>query len=74
MYDIIIASFLMLGTGKIDIWNYRVVLKQGSPKITLRKTFEGDVKKMELTWGTAENKAKERKSCRQGSSCIIPNG
>ncbi len=28
--------------------------KQGKPKMTLRKIFEGDFKKMELTWGTAE--------------------
>ena len=27
--------------------------------MTLRKTFEGDFKKMELTWGTAEREAKE---------------
>ena len=25
--------------------------KQGRPKMTLRKTFEGDLKKIELTWG-----------------------
>ena len=29
--------------------------------MTLRKTFEGDFKKMELTWGTAESEAKDRK-------------
>ncbi len=28
--------------------------------MALRKTFEGDFKKMELTWGTAEREAKER--------------
>ena len=27
--------------------------------MTLRKTFEGDLKKMELTWGTAESEAKD---------------
>ena len=27
--------------------------------MTLRKTFEGDFKKMELTWGTAESEAKD---------------
>ncbi len=32
--------------------------KQGRPKMTLRKTFEGDFKKMELTWETAEREAK----------------
>ncbi len=26
--------------------------------MTLRKTFEGDLKKMELTWGTAKGKQK----------------
>ncbi len=48
--------------------------KQGRPKITLRKTFEADFKKMELTWGTAEREAKERRSRRKRSSCIILNG
>ena len=28
--------------------------------MTLRKTFEGDLKNMELTWGTAEGEAKDR--------------
>ncbi len=28
--------------------------------MTLRKTFQGDFKKMELTWGKAERKAKEK--------------
>ena len=28
--------------------------------MTLRKTFEGDLKKMELTLGTAEREVKER--------------
>ena len=42
--------------------------------MTLRKTFEGDIKKMELTWGTAEREAKERRSWRKRSSCIILNG
>ncbi len=32
--------------------------KQGRPKMTLRKTFEGDLKKMELTWGTAQREYK----------------
>ncbi|MCP3668516.1 MAG: hypothetical protein GY696_39545 [Gammaproteobacteria bacterium] len=27
--------------------------------MTLRKTFEGDIKKMELTWGTAEREERE---------------
>ncbi len=38
------------------------------------KTFEGDLKKMELTWGTAKREAKERNSWRKRSSCIILNG
>ena len=40
--------------------------KQGRLKMTLRKTFGGDFKKMELTWGTAEREAKERNSYRKG--------
>ena len=32
----------------------------GKAKMTLRKTFEGDLKRMELTWGTAESEAKDR--------------
>ena len=39
-------------------WNPPGKRKQGRPKMTLRKTFEGDIKKMELTWGTAEREAK----------------
>ncbi len=42
--------------------------------MTLRKTFEGDLKMMELTWGMAEREAKERHSWRKRSSCIILNG
>ncbi len=35
--------------------------EQERAKITLRKTFEGDLtKKMELTFGTAKREAKER--------------
>ena len=30
----------------------------GKAKMTLRKTFEGDLKKMELTWGSVEREAK----------------
>ena len=36
-------------------WNHPGKRKQGRSKITLRKTFEG-----ELTWGTAEREVKER--------------
>ena len=42
--------------------------------MTLRKTFEEDFKKDELTWGTAEREAKERNSWRKRSDCIILNG
>ena len=48
--------------------------KQGRPKMTLRKTFEGDLKKMELTWGTAESEAKDRLSWRKRNGCIVLNG
>ncbi len=55
-------------------WNPPGKRKQGRPKMTLRKTFEGDLKMMELIWGTAEREAKERHSWRKRSSCIILNG
>ena len=42
--------------------------------MTLRKPFEGDLKKMELTWGTAESEAKDRLSWRKRNGCIILNG
>ncbi len=41
-------------------WNPPGKSKQGRPKMILRKTFEGDVTKMELTWGTTEREAKDR--------------
>ena len=41
-------------------WNPPGKRKQGRTKMTLRKTFEGDLKKMELTCGPAEREAKER--------------
>ncbi len=48
-------------------WNPPVKRKQGRPKMTLRKTFKGDLKQMELTWGTArERVAKEKISWRSG--------
>ncbi len=43
---------------QMDRWNPPGKRKQGRPKMTLRKTFEGDLKKMELTRGTAEREAK----------------
>ncbi len=39
--------------------------------MTLRKTFEGDLKKMELTWGTAKSEAKDRNLWRKKNVCII---
>ncbi len=32
-------------------WNPPGKRKQGRPKMILRKTFDGEFKKMELTWG-----------------------
>ena len=40
-------------------WNPPGKRKQGRPKMTLRKTFEGYLKKMELTWGTAEKQKRD---------------
>ncbi len=48
--------------------------KQGRPKMTLRKGFEGHFKKVELSWGTAEREAKQKNSWRKRSGCIILNG
>ncbi|MCP4055117.1 MAG: hypothetical protein GY739_19160 [Mesoflavibacter sp.] len=55
-------------------WNPPGKRKQGRPKMTLRKTFEGDLKRMELTWGTAEKEAKDRSSWRKRNGCIIHTG
>ena len=41
-------------------WNPPGKRKHGRPKMSLRKPFEGDFKKMELTRGTAESEAKDR--------------
>ena len=41
-------------------WNPPDKRKQGRPKMTPRKTFEGDLKKMELTWGMTEREAMDR--------------
>ena len=46
----------------------------GEAKNDPEKTFEGDLKKMELTWGTAESEAKDRSLWRKINGCIIPNG
>ena len=35
-----------------------IIAMQGRPKMMLRKTFEGDFKKIGLTWGMAERKQK----------------
>ncbi len=48
--------------------------KETGKALILRKTFEGDFKKMELTWGTAEREAKDRMSWRKRNGCIILNG
>ncbi len=40
-------------------WNPQGKRKLGRPKMAQRKTFKGDLKKMALTWGTAEREAKE---------------
>ncbi len=53
-------------------WNHPGKRKQGRPK--MRKTFEVDFKKLELTWGTAERETKERHLWRKRSSYIILNG
>ncbi len=45
----------------------------GKVKMTQRKTFEGDLKKMALTWGTAEREAKEIILWRKKNGCIILN-
>ncbi len=52
-------------------WNPPSKRKQGRPKMTLKKIFEGDFKKMDLTWRTAAREAKERHSWRKRSSCIM---
>ena len=41
-------------------WNPPGKRKHGRPKMTLRKPFEEDFKKIELTWRMAEREAKER--------------
>ncbi len=48
-------------------WNPPGKSKQEGPKMT----FQGDLKKMELTWGTAKREAKERISWRKRSGYII---
>ncbi len=40
-------------------WNPPGKRKQGRPKMTLRKTFEGDFKKMELTRNGRERSKRE---------------
>ena len=55
-------------------WNPPGKRKQGRLKMTLGKIFEGDFKKIALTWGTAEREAKERHSWRKRCSYIILNG
>ena len=55
------------------MWNPPGKRKYGRPKIILRKTFERDFKKMELTWGMAEGEAKEIISWRKRNYYIILN-
>ncbi len=55
-------------------WNSPGKRKQGRPKMTLRKTCEGDLKKMELTCGTAESEARDRSLWRGRNVSIIPTG
>ena len=50
-------------------WNPPGKRKQRRPKMTLRKTFEGIFKKMELTWGTAEREANNKN---QTNQLLIP--
>ncbi len=45
----------------------------GKAKNDPESIFEGDFKKMELTWGTAESEAKDRNSWRKRNGCIILN-
>ena len=40
-------------------WNPPGKRKQGRQKMNLRKTLEGELKRLELTWGTAESEAKD---------------
>ena len=40
----------------------------GKAKMTLRKTYEKIIKKMEITWGTAEREAKEKTFMEKRSS------
>ena len=42
----------------------------GKTKNDSRKTFEEDLKKMELTWRTAESEAKDRISCEKGMAAL----
>ncbi len=51
-------------------WNPPDKRKQGRTKMTLRKTFEVDLKRMDLTRGTAEREAKERHSLKEGVAAL----
>ena len=50
-------------------WNPPGNRKQG--RQIMSKTFEGDLKKMKLTWGTAEREAKARHSWMQSKKKSI---
>ena len=55
-------------------WNSLDKRKQKRPKMTLKKKFERDLKKMELTWETRKGKQKSAIHGKKRSSCIILNG
>ncbi len=59
----------MYGSNELR-WNPPGKRKQGRPKMTLTKTLEGDLKKMELKWGTAKSVAKDRNSCQKKMAAI----
>ncbi len=56
--------------------NVSSMLKEtGKAKNDPEKNFEGDFKKMELTWGTGEREKKKREfHGEKRSGCIILNG
>ncbi len=58
---------------KVLTWNPPGKRKQGRPNMTQRKTYEGDLKMMELKWRTAEREAKESSTWRKRNGYIILN-
>ena len=51
-------------------WNPPGKRKQRRPKMTIRKTFNGDFKKMEPTCGTAEREAKREFHGEKGMAAL----